>query len=160
MGKIITTLNPSAKILKQHLQSEIRKATTLKDIHNMKPKMTSSNNTLNALCDLLQDVANKGKVLICLNSENEFEAICFATMDMIATYTKYPEVLFLDGTYKINRHGYPLYQFMVQDNIGRGRAVFYAFVQCETSAVLKRVLDQLSTDSLYLLFVLSNKYCF
>ncbi|GFO09051.1 Zinc finger swim domain-containing protein 3 [Plakobranchus ocellatus] len=50
---------------------------------------------------------------------------------------KYPEVIYMNGTYKNNKSGFPLYQVMVEDGCGRGRAVLYAFVRQETADILK-----------------------
>ncbi|XP_067887000.1 zinc finger SWIM domain-containing protein 3-like [Heterodontus francisci] len=46
----------------------------------------------------------------------------------------------MDGTYKVNKCGYPLYQVMVPDNVGRGRAVFYAMVRNETAQMLDEIV--------------------
>ena len=50
-------------------------------------------------------------------------------------------ICFFTGTYKKNNCGFPLYQIMVQDNTGRGRAVFYCFIQTETNISLKHLLE-------------------
>ena len=38
---------------------------------------------------------------------------------MIEMYHQFLKVLFMDGTYKVNKYGSPLYQVMVQHNLGR-----------------------------------------
>lgn len=50
---------------------------------------------------------------------------------------KYPEILFIDGTYKVNIEGYILYSILVEDGGGRGRPVCYAFLQNETTEIVE-----------------------
>ena len=38
---------------------------------------------------------------------------------------RFPDILFVDGTYKLNSEGYPLYPIMCQDSNGKGRPVAY-----------------------------------
>lgn len=142
MLKPILALNPSAQKLKQYVVSNMKKAVTLKDMHNLRAKIKGSTDTMQALCDLVEDISKEGKVALLVSTDGSLELLCFASKEMISLYHQYPEVLFLDGTYKVNKHGYPLYYFMVQDISGRGRGVFYAFVSAETGPVIDRMVEE------------------
>ena len=41
-------------------------------------------------------------------------------------FSKFPEIMFIDGTYNVNKLGMPLYCLMVEDGYGHGQNVFYA----------------------------------
>ena len=61
---------------------------------------------------------------------------------MLVLFAQFPEMVFVDGTYKVNKYGFPLYHVMIQDNLGRGRTVFYAFVSNETAPMLSRMMAE------------------
>ena len=46
----------------------------------------------------------------------------------------------MDGTYKINKYSYPLYMILIQDNLGRGRAIFHAFLRSETADMMNSLM--------------------
>ena len=57
----------------------------------------------------------------------EILQLCYIqTSHMINLFEKFPEIVFIDGTYNVNSHGMPLYCIMVEDGHGHGRVVFYA----------------------------------
>ncbi|CAH8840204.1 unnamed protein product [Trichobilharzia szidati] len=60
---------------------------------------------------------------------------------MIDLYHKFPEVVGIDCTYKTNKMGWPLYQFVVTDGFGRGRTVLFALTRREKFADIKEILQ-------------------
>ena len=40
-------------------------------------------------------------------------------------YSEYPEILFIDGTYKLNVEGYPLYPILCQDYDSKAKPVIF-----------------------------------
>ena len=47
----------------------------------------------------------------------------------------------MDGTYNVNKAGMRFYSFMVEDDFGHGRVVFYAAVSEETAEQLETVIQ-------------------
>ena len=45
---------------------------------------------------------------------------------MVNLFEKFPEIVFIDGTYNVHSHGMPVYCIMVEDGYGHGGVVFYA----------------------------------
>lgn len=56
---------------------------------------------------------------------------------------KYVEVLFFDGTYKVNIGGFGLHAILCEDSKGHGRPLRYAFARRETSESLKSALAKI-----------------
>jgi hypothetical protein len=48
-------------------------------------------------------------------------------------FKKFGQMLQLDGTYKINRHNFPLYTLVVRNNFGIGEPVACCFMKNETT---------------------------
>ena len=57
------------------------------------------------------------------------------------TFKKFPEILFVDGTYNVNKLGMPLYCLMVEDGFGHGRNIFYAATAQEDATHLQRIVQ-------------------
>merc|ERR1711923_602032 len=69
-------------------------------------------------------------------------------------------MIFIDGTYKVNKAGFPLYQVMIEDSEGRARPVFYAVVRRETEEFITLVLrtfEQMVSDIAQTSVVMSDK---
>lgn len=54
---------------------------------------------------------------------------------------KFPEILFVDGTYNGNKLGMPLYCLMVEDGFGHRRNVFYAATVQEDATHLQKIIQ-------------------
>ena len=71
----------------------------------------------------------------------EFRYLAFITRDMLHTLNKYPEVIVMDTTYKVNNNNYPLLNVLIIDNNGQGRPVFHALLASEDSIILSACLS-------------------
>lgn len=74
------------------------------------------------------------------NNKNNLQFIFIQTSHMREMFEKYPEVIFVDGTYKVNRKNYVLYSILVAD--GRGRCVCYASVRNETPEIVRPMFEK------------------
>ena len=61
-----------------------------------------------------------------VDEEHVLQLCYIQTSHMITLFEKFPEIVFIDGTYNVNCHGMPLYCIMIEDGYGHGRVVFYA----------------------------------
>ena len=68
--------------------------------------------------------------------------VALATPKMREHYLRFPEVVQMDGTYKVNRHGYALYHVTVTDNHGKPNSVLVAYVSAETLDHIRWVVGQ------------------
>ena len=62
---------------------------------------------------------------------NTEQAIYFQTAEMKSMFMSYPEILFIDATYKLNDLRMPLYVLMAIDGNGESEIVFLWIVQSE-----------------------------
>ena len=99
--KQILPLNPAVAKLKEYCSATFNKPVTLKDVHNLKSQLKASSVSTDALCELVEDISKEGKVSVFLAEENTLEMFAFASKEMLSLYKQYPEVLFIDGTYKV-----------------------------------------------------------
>lgn len=76
------------------------------------------------------------------NVEKEIAYIYFQTSAMGETLKKYPEVLQMDVTYKVNKNDMHLANIECIDNHGKGRLVGHALIHRETTEILTAVTAQ------------------
>ncbi|RUS68717.1 hypothetical protein EGW08_023520 [Elysia chlorotica] len=143
----VVNVKPNNEKLLHFIKSKYGKSLSLADVRSLKYQLKRSGtqqSTANDLLDVLADVEECGPFELTLSENKEdvlIDMIAFSTRDMINLYNAFPEVIYMDGTYRVNQSGYPLYQLMVEDSAGRGRPVFYAFVRLETSDLLTHMLS-------------------
>ncbi|GFS23243.1 zinc finger SWIM domain-containing protein 3 [Elysia marginata] len=143
--KEIVELNPRNENLMRMVNNKFQKAYTLTEVRYLKHQL-SSGRQADVMVDLLnnlEDLQQYGKVKVVVSqngSNNMLDIVAFSTNHMIDIFAKYPEVIYMDGTYKNNKSGFPLYQIMIEDGSGKGRAVFYAFVRQENGDLLSSML--------------------
>lgn len=75
-----------------------------------------------------------------VDEENTVQAIYFQTGEMKGMFLSYPEVLFIDATYKLNDLQMPLYVLMSIDGNGESEIVCLWIVQSEDKSTLINLL--------------------
>ena len=161
-------LDPSNEKLLERSNKMFGKKSTLTEVRHAKSrvKCESNKDDIADLLDFLDDLEQKdgGKVKVVVSDDNSEKNIldiaAFATHDMIHTYHSYPGMIFIDGTYKVNKAGFPLYQVMVEDAQGRARPVFYAVTRRETEEMitkLLRIFQEMVSDIAQTSVVMSDK---
>ncbi|RUS72538.1 hypothetical protein EGW08_019705 [Elysia chlorotica] len=142
----IVKLNPDNPTMLQVVNEKYGKALCLSDIRRLKYKYVGSKPStplVHQLLDTLDILSAKAFTRIVLAEDREeayVDVVAFSTHAMVKTYHQFPEMIYIDGTYKKNSSGFPLYQIMVEDSSGKGRAVFYAFVRCENVTTLSKMV--------------------
>ncbi|XP_034246660.1 uncharacterized protein ZSWIM9-like [Thrips palmi] len=126
------------------------KKLTSRDIANQRAKMKkealSGRTEEEKLLDVLQeltDVDPDSNIHIGQDNGGNLEFLFFQTSEMKKNMQKYPSVVIMDTTYKINKNQMPVVVFMVMDGNGSGRVGGYAFVANEIKITLKKVLEAL-----------------
>ena len=152
--KEIMQLRPSKKLVRNLITHKYGKHLTLKDIHNMqtKAKEESCGNrkdaqiVLDKLTEALKvDSKAAGGVVV---DENDTLAILFYQSGIMRDmFSKFPEIMFVDGTYNVNKLGMPLYCLMVEDGFGHGQNIFYAATAREDAIHLQKIVELFKSNN-------------
>jgi len=95
---------------------------------------------LDKLTDALQvDKGARGGVVV--DDSDTLAILYYESSHMAKLFDKFPEILFVDGTYNTNNLGMPLTCLMVEDGFGHGRNVFYAATAQEDATHLQRIVQ-------------------
>ena len=78
-----------------------------------------------------------------LDPDGRVTAVLFAHPDSLAYLQAYPDLLFLDCTYKTNKYGMPLLDMIGVDACQRSLCIAFAFLSGETEEDYIWALDQL-----------------
>lgn len=73
--------------------------------------------------------------------EEEIYGVYYQNDHMRKLAKTFGSVVFLDGTYKLNRTHYPCYVFVVSDNNRKSRVVAFAVVAYERQPIIDAVLE-------------------
>jgi hypothetical protein len=71
----------------------------------------------------------------------EFNGLFYQNKRMRSLFQTYGTIMFIDGTYKVNRKNFPVIIFVVTDNNRQSRIVGVAIVACERLVILDVVLE-------------------
>ncbi|XP_049512631.1 uncharacterized protein LOC125940449 [Dermacentor silvarum] len=141
--------NVAPKDFKNLAKQKTGKTLTTKDVYNYKMEYSIPIRTQEAHGEMLiheiESLIEKNPDWVIhyeKNNENNLQFILIQTSHMREMFEKYPEVIFVDGTYKVNRENYVLYSILVEDGRGRGRCVCYAFVRNETTEIVRPMFEK------------------
>nr|XP_054925609.1 uncharacterized protein LOC129384325 isoform X1 [Dermacentor andersoni] len=136
--------NIGPKYFKSLVEQKTGKKLTTKDVNNYKQRFSIPIRNEQAHGEMVLEkidtlLANNPNWVIHYekNQSNNLQFVLLQTTHMREILEKYPEILFIDGTYKVNIEGYILYSILVEDGGGRGRPVCYAFLQNETTEIVQ-----------------------
>ena len=144
----IIGLKPNNKHVQDLISKKYGKHVTLKDIQNFKTKarertrggLKDAQLVLDGLTEALEADSNTcGGVVV--DEDDTLLILYYQTSQMRKTFKKFPEILFVDGTYNVNKLGMPLYCLMVEDGFGHGRNVFYAATAQEDTTHLQKIVQ-------------------
>ena len=144
----IIGLKPNNKHVQNLISKKYGKHVTLKDIQNLKTKarertrggLKDAQLALDGLTEALEADSNAcGGVVV--DEDNTLLILYYQSCKMRKTFKKFPEILFVDGTYNVNKLGMPLYCLMVEDGFGHGRNVFYAATAQEDATHLQKIVQ-------------------
>ena len=114
-------MNCNKKKLQHELEADTGKPVLLKDLSNImttaKKLEGGTRNDLDACVDELRRV-HKCEVDICKTQEGNFCGIFIQDQKMKQTFSAFPEILFLDATYKLLELQFPVYVFACEDSNG------------------------------------------
>ena len=80
-------------------------------------------------------------VRVFVDEDNVLKAIFFQTAEMKKIFESYPELLFIDATYKLNDLQMPLYVLMVVDGNGESEVVCLWLTQFEDKETITELIQ-------------------
>lgn len=150
----ILSLRPNNKYVRELVVKRYGKFVTLKDIQNVKTKAREQSKmglrdaqlVLDKLTEALQmDSGARGGVVV--DESNVLNILYFESSHMANLFNKFPEILFVDGTYNTNKLGMPLTCLMIEDRFGHGRNIFYAATSREDAAHLRTIMQSFKENN-------------
>ena len=123
---------------------------TLKDIHNVKSRAGSNDDewqqTL-AHIEALKKSDPGAAVDVVVRDTNVLDMLIIQTTQMKATLAKFPEVIQMDGTYRLNKSGMPLYALVVEDEHSVRQLVALVLTRGECDVNIRTTLERLKAGN-------------
>jgi len=128
------------------LSKEYKQFIIAKDIHNLKSnkeKELNDKDSIKLKKEIQQQIKRDGNknYFHFIQSKEELYGVFYQTNKMRNLIQTFGEILFVDGTYKLNKHNYPVILFIVTDQNRHSRIVGVAIIAFERQLVLKCILD-------------------
>ena len=137
-------LNVKTHVMKQSLRQSSGKLISSKQIHNIRAKLEKADVSMSDedhLCQELKSIVDSdlGAVTqVLVDEDQSVIGIYVQTSYMLNTFKKFPELCFLDATYKTNNYQMPLFTLMIEDGNGISIPVAHFWVVCERAAVFRQ----------------------
>ena len=136
-------LEPKPKKLREELSKIFNVFLTSKDCNNIIQKNKSIKDSLN---DQLNNFANsfnqENNIFeVTHDSNKNLKSIYFQLKEAVEIYERFPNLLLLDATYKVNNLDMPLLVFMNVDALTCDKIIACALVESETTEILSDVLN-------------------
>lgn len=94
------------------------------------------------VCSKIYFINVGAKVTVFVDEENTLQALYFQTKNMIDVFQSYPELLFIDATYKLNDLYMPLYVLLCIDGNGESEIVCFWLVYHEDKATFTKLMSE------------------
>ncbi|XP_044587020.1 uncharacterized protein LOC123266707 [Cotesia glomerata] len=141
-------LDSKKKKLQNMIREKYGKIVPLDKLHNMKSKLTnSSDNDLQTVVELLQETYHADVHIYHEEETSTCKGIYFSTNEMRSDFQKWPEIVFLDGTYKLTNNDMTTMIFLVEDGNGRGQVVGVGLLATEERNVLEWMINAFKKDN-------------
>ena len=136
------SLNVNKKKLQNELMQKTGKVITLRDLTNISQlnKNGKTRNDLDITIDILRNDYN-ATVDVCSDVEGNFIGLLLQDKDMQEVFNAYPEILFVDATYKLLELQLPLYILAVEESNGLTEIVGVCVLAVETRESLVWFLE-------------------
>ncbi|CAG5090336.1 Protein of unknown function [Cotesia congregata] len=132
------SVDADKKRLQNLVMNKYNKTLDLKTFHNMKSKCTNSSaNNLLSIVELLRTTYNADVYVYNDTETSTCKGIFYSTPTMRSDFQSWPEIVFLDGTYKLTNNGMTMMIFLVEDGNGRGQVVGVGLLATEELDVME-----------------------
>uniref|UniRef100_A0A8D8ZC59 Zinc finger SWIM domain-containing protein 3 n=1 Tax=Cacopsylla melanoneura TaxID=428564 RepID=A0A8D8ZC59_9HEMI len=137
--KKMMDLRCNKKLVKNYVKSTTGKTILLKNLDNLRnekqPNQTSGS-VLTETVDYLTGLENEGATVKVMveETDNKLLGIYFQTKQMKNSFSAFPKLLLVDGTYCLNNLQMPLYIFLVINGNGKGEVACSFLLHEESSS--------------------------
>ncbi|XP_064622580.1 uncharacterized protein LOC135484821 [Lineus longissimus] len=146
--RVMYNLKVPAGVFRDKLIEISGKEFTAKDILNLKSKIrmdnSDSGSKLNLLVTELEAILEQfpdAFIRLKISEVGLVEAIFIQMPVMRDSFIKFPEVCFLDATYRVNEHKMPLFTLMVEDGLGHSIPAAHFLVPAEDQENIDHCFD-------------------
>lgn len=101
---------------------------------------------LEKLLENMNKVPN-ARIRVTVNEANELLGILFQDERMAKVYEKFPELLLVDATYKLNNRRIPLFILLVVDGNGESEIACLWFIKSESKECISPMIDSFTFSS-------------
>lgn len=135
-------LKVNKKLLQAHLVQQTGNAILLKDLSNI--HMSSSlNDVNNNVQEIVEMLTNKYHCTVDIHSEdNKLRGMFFQDESMMKSFDLFPEVLFMDGTYKLINIRCPVYVLCIENSFGKTDVVGIGVLMSETAEIINWLIQK------------------
>lgn len=91
-----------------------------------------------------KDKQNNFRLIYDEETSKTLLMVYYQNIEMKKLYSQYGEILFIDGTYSLNKNNYPLYLIAVRDCNGNSQVVAFAIVAYERQLILDKFIELFS----------------
>ncbi len=149
----LKALGADSKKIITEIRAKTGKKIQLKDVHNIVgqskiPKAVTEfadNLEMGSLDEAIQkQIAEDGKDNFQFafdETETKLYIMFYQTDEMRELYQHYGDILFIDGTYRVNINNYSIYLFVVEDNNGNSQVVGSALTVYEREVCLETIVN-------------------
>ncbi|GFN90037.1 Zinc finger swim domain-containing protein 1 [Plakobranchus ocellatus] len=130
-------LNANKKLVQQHVKATTGKNVRLKDLHNLARSSPASN--AQDIITILKK--SEGAVIEVMENQGILEGVFYQRKGWQTLYRMYPELIFIDATYKLNNVNMPLYVLLGLDGNGDTFFICLWFVKNESKPIMKAMLE-------------------
>ncbi|KAK7586284.1 hypothetical protein V3481_009030 [Fusarium oxysporum f. sp. vasinfectum] len=141
----LTNAGVAPKDIRTYIRQNSNTIATQQDIYNRiadsKRELCEGQSTIHAFANQLDKEGFWNRMQ--LDSDNRITAVLFAHPESLAYLKAYPDLLFLDCTYKTNKYGMPLLDMIGVDACQRFFCIAFAFLNGEAEQDFIWALDRL-----------------
>lgn len=136
-------LKVNKKLLQADLVKKSGNAILLKDLSNIYTSSVSSQNLNHDFEEIVQKLTTKYNCTVDFKTENtKFSALIFQDPHMKKSFNLFPEILFMDGTYKLINIRCPVYVMAVENSLGTTDVVGIGILISENSESISWMLEK------------------
>ncbi|VDI16269.1 zinc finger SWIM domain-containing protein 3 [Mytilus galloprovincialis] len=128
----LISLKVNKKLLRDHLEQKTGKKVSLKDITNLQTVIKNRSKCHDVASLVKKLLIDHGTIVELFASEdNVLQGLFYQDKEMLQNFENYPEILFIDSTFKVNNLRMPLYVFLVEDSMGQSEIAGLCFLAAE-----------------------------
>ncbi|CAC5419274.1 unnamed protein product [Mytilus coruscus] len=128
----LISLKVNKKLLRDHLEQKTGKKVSLKDITNLQTVIKNRSKCHDVASLVKKLLIDHGTIVELFASEdNVLQGLFYQDKEMLQNFENYPEILFIDSTFKVNNLRMPLYVFLVEDSMGQSEVAGLCFLAAE-----------------------------